>query len=141
MPKKREKERRESGLGAALREQVRARLRGWWEEAGRPPQHEVGAACEWDQRSVSAFFKDGGIPITLERACLMAHYFGYTMADVVTTMKPATDPRLARLSHGFLRIDPERQSAVLSLVEALPGSQQRVAVGSPQTRAGARKAG
>lgn len=112
--------------GEVLHEQIRARLRGWWEAAGRPPQREVGYACDWDQRSVSVFFGGDG-PITIERACLMSHYFGHSMTELVGGMAPPTDPRLVALTHGFLRLDPERQDAVLSLIEVLPGSRQRPA--------------
>ncbi len=114
--------------GEVLHEQIRARLRGWWEAAGRPPQREVGQSCDWDQRSVSVFFAGDG-PITIERACLMAHYFGYTMAALVSEMQPPTDRRLVALTHGFQRLDPERQDAVLSLLTALPDSRQRPSAG------------
>ena len=100
---------------------IRRRFREWF-DASRQTQKEAGAAIEWEQQTVSCYFR-GEQQIDFMRALAWCEHFGYTIEDLLTKAprpRPA-DPTLQEWINIFQGQDPERKRQLLAMGPVLTG--------------------
>jgi DNA-binding XRE family transcriptional regulator len=101
-------------------EHVRQRFKEWFEESGQS-QREAGEPIEWEQQTVSAYFR-GEQQIDFPRAVAWCKHFNKNINELLqkapTVAKPV-DPGLEQWTSYYTRRPPQRRKQLLSGMEEM----------------------
>lgn len=110
-----------------LEAHIRRRFKEWFDESGQT-QKEAGEPIEWEQQTVSCYFR-GEQQIDFMRAVAWCKHFGRRI-DQLLSESPSprpTDPKLQEWINIYQSQDKRRQAQLLALGPILLGERPKKA--------------
>src|SRR4030095_9102950 len=108
---------------------IRKRFKEWCDESGQT-QKEAGAAIEWEQQTVSCYFR-GEQQIDFMRAITWCEHFHHTIEELLEK-SPRTkpqNPKLQKWINIFNSQSEEKQDQLLALGPVLAGKAKKATKG------------
>jgi transcriptional regulator with XRE-family HTH domain len=106
-------------------EHIRRRFKEWFDASGQT-QKEAGAVIEWEQQTVSCYFR-GDQQIDFMRAITWCKHFGYEVEDLLDkSPRPKPEnPKLQKWINIFTSQDEDKQDQLLALGPVLAGERPK----------------